>query len=562
MTVGTVHEIDQLVQAVEASQSEVFGDEVGKDLELSGGRLLVGMRLQLDDLSESNTVSKRRRTVAKGLRRLKEHDTLQVLARPLRTARQPPLDPFAQDLLKSDHIKDVAKKLALSKEELLDKMLLVLFDALFLAQSEEWTHRNVANAPADETYELARYWSLGQNVGKNPIFDGMCSMCGALLYGVQNKSSALSNKCSGPPCNRDGAAIARKDGAPDTEAQPPFLLRYSPQLFAKEAPEMFSHDPQTNRLCIQPGMPEPWIRPSHPTIAKDDPNTWLYCTECRHRWFRKAGEKQEWHVPFRDKASQNWLKQTYRRGTDKETRDVPAPELEEEPPSLLPSDAESVATDDTDMPRDDDNEEEEEDWIPEIPTDVPPRPSVQEYQAMWDSRKAWHARAVRGPFSRDNLVPCPEPQLWQDCPYVPFDELKKHRGAVTLISVPPTEQLGTSITRERPTALCPQYWWSPFSTLGAIADFEHDGFDSQQDLRQSYWYYTRRAGQGSRVSHMGAAARQQQGVVILRDCLRILLSILLSAYGPIQERSARRVPPSPHSGNATGESQCKGRLSG
>jgi len=419
MSLGTVHEIEQIAQAVEASRSEVFGDEVGEDLELSSGKLLIGMRLQLDDLSESRSVRKRRRTVAKGLRELKENDALQVLARPLRTVRQPPLDPFAQDLLRSDHIKDVAKKLALSKEKLLDKMLLVLFDALFLAQSEEWTQRKVANAPADETYELARWWALGQNVGKNAIFDGMCSMCGALLYGVQNKSSALSNKCSGPPCNRDGTAVTRQDGAPDTEAQPPFLLRYSPQLFAKEAPEMFSYDAATNRLCIQPGMPEPWIRPSHPNIPKDDPNTWLYCTECRQRWFRKVGEKQQSHVPFRDKASQNWLKQTYRRGTEKETVDVPAHELEEEPPSLLPSDSESKATDDEEMPGD-----EEEEWTPEMPTDAPARPSVEEYQAMWDSRKAWHARAVRGPFSRDNLVPCPEPQLWQDCPYVPFDELK------------------------------------------------------------------------------------------------------------------------------------------
>ena len=37
------------------------------------------------------------------------------------------------------------------------------------------------------------------------------------------------------------------------------------------------------------------------------------------------------------------------------------------------------------MPRNDgDEEEDKEEWTPEIPTVVPPRPSVQKYQAMWD----------------------------------------------------------------------------------------------------------------------------------------------------------------------------------
>ena len=58
-----------------------------------------------------------------------------------------------------------------------------------------------------------------------------------------------------------------------------------------------------------------------------------------------------------------------------------------------------------------------------MPADVPMRPSVEEYQKRWDLLKAWHARVVPGEFSRENLVPIPEPQLWQDCPYVPFDKL-------------------------------------------------------------------------------------------------------------------------------------------
>ena len=192
---------------------------------------------------------------------------------------------------------------------------------------------------------------------------------------------------------------------------------------------MFSHDPETNRLSLQEGMAEPWIRPTHTRIPQNDPNTWLYCTDCRQRWFPRKGEKPQAHIPFRDKASQNWLKQTYRRGTEKEEVDgsEAEPELE---PSRLPSPAGSEAADEDHEKQEEDNDEEElaeateEDWAPEVPTDAPSRPTLEEYQRRWDARKAWHARPVEGAFSRDNLVPRPDPQLWQDCPYVPFDELK------------------------------------------------------------------------------------------------------------------------------------------
>ena len=327
VTLASREDITKIARAVEASRSKVFGDEIGTDCALSNGVLLAGTRVQLDHLSRSNRAHVRRKVVATHLRSLLEGDQLDVLLRPMETARQPPLDEFAQELFRcrrnGTDINHVAEKLDLSKRQLLDRMLLVLHDALFLELSEEWTKKKFANVPADETYELARWWALGQNVGKKPLLDGICSMCGALLYGVQNKSSAGSNKSSGPPCDRDGKPVTRQDGSPDTEAQPPFLLRYSPQLFAKEAPEMFVHDTATNRLCLREGMAEPWIRPSHPSIPQDDPNTWLYCSDCRQRWFRRKGEKPQSHIPFRDKASRNWLKQTYRRGAEKEEVEVP-----------------------------------------------------------------------------------------------------------------------------------------------------------------------------------------------------------------------------------------------
>ena len=91
-----------------------------------------------------------------------------------------------------------------------------------------------------------------------------------------------------------------------------------------------------------------------------------------------------------------------RRGEE----DIPEKEPEGEP-SQVPSPQET---------EDEEVDAEEEEWVPELPAEAPQRPSVEEYQTRWDARKAWHARCVPGELSRDNLVPKPEPQLWQNCP--------------------------------------------------------------------------------------------------------------------------------------------------
>ena len=64
-------------------------------------------------------------------------------------------------------------------------------------------------------------------------------MCGCLLHGYTGGNS-IANTCYGPPVSRDGRILVNAAGEPETDAQPPFLLRYSPQLFAKESkPQIF-----------------------------------------------------------------------------------------------------------------------------------------------------------------------------------------------------------------------------------------------------------------------------------------------------------------------------------
>jgi len=150
--------------------------------------------------------------------------------------------------------------------------LLVLHDALLQTQAERWTTEGVANLEHDDTYVLARWFLRGQDVGRKPIFQGMCAYCGAWLHGDQNQNSALSNKTTGPPVGREGQKRFTPEGEPDTHSQPPCLLRYSPSFFAEEAPELFAHDADTNRLVLKPAFDStgaeiekqpPWIRPPH-----------------------------------------------------------------------------------------------------------------------------------------------------------------------------------------------------------------------------------------------------------------------------------------------------------
>ena len=70
---------------------------------------------------------------------------------------------------------------SLSQGQLLDRMLLSLWDALFLDMCGEWTRKGVSNLSAEDTVDLASWYMLGQGVGSHAIFDHICAFCGACL---------------------------------------------------------------------------------------------------------------------------------------------------------------------------------------------------------------------------------------------------------------------------------------------------------------------------------------------------------------------------------------------
>ena len=117
-------------------------------------------------------------------------------------------------------------------------------------------------------------------------------------------------------------------------------------------------------------------------------------------------------------------------------------EPEQEPGDELPSQglgAENIDDDALEEPLEEDAEEEVEE--PEPPEQWP---SLEEYQRKWDRLFNEHGAVNPGAFSRDNLVPEPIPQLWQDCPYVPSVALMSDEAQARLSRCRPISGLQTA----------------------------------------------------------------------------------------------------------------------
>jgi hypothetical protein len=335
-------------------------------------------------------------------------------------------------------IQEIAVAKGYTKEEILDRMLPPLHDALLLRMSEKWSKDDVSNMHSCEIYEVARWWLAGMNVGSAAIFDGICAQCGSLLHGALHVDDASSNKCCAPPCNRDGVALPLlPDGSPQVNAQPPFVLRYSPSFLGRSdsAPAWFVHSKGTNRLSLRQGVHSPWIRAE---IKAGEQAVWLFCDDCKDRC---SGKRTHSHIPYRDKASQNWIRPLRRvrkepRPAPKETpaANIPEPrpperddkepdvgEIDSEGEALgdVPADVDATADGGAVAACDDEDDLDEVErvgafaargYVPKCINVAPGQEkTLEEYKSGWDEKLASHSKGVAGEFCRDNLVPKPIP---------------------------------------------------------------------------------------------------------------------------------------------------------
>ena len=143
-------EVEQLARAIENCDTKIC-DEVG-----AGSRIPVGARLVVE--VQGTSLATRREHVAELVRSLEVGTPLDVKMRPFNTtARKPLLDPFGRAILKNPEM-TVRELLADGTiEEIRDKLLLCLWDALFLSASEQWTKDGVSNTTASEAKELGMW---------------------------------------------------------------------------------------------------------------------------------------------------------------------------------------------------------------------------------------------------------------------------------------------------------------------------------------------------------------------------------------------------------------------
>ena len=441
--------IAKIAAAVEDNEKDghegVVGENVGDPYDENITMIPAGARVEAA-ISSKRPRSKvaRRKEYAGAIRRLCRPEInrrIRVKMRPLGSKLAMDLDDFGQEMAAGTPAAALAAKFcseAASTQEVLDRMLLVLYDALWLSACERWTARGVANLDHERTFLMAQGFLRGQAVGKRPLHDGMCACCGALLHGVQNDHSALSNKCNGPPIDVRGQEKLTTEGAEDTEAQPPFLLSYSPALFAREIPAIFEYDPDMNCLSLKEGVQKPWVRPKHGR-QKEGKRTWLYCCECRDRYCPAKGSRQHGHVPYRDQSSQKKMKPEYKRERcNKVMPDTEAPDLGEqdvqEVGAMDPKDMEdavdALATLAAATELQPEAQEHEHapaaSEIAALQTSVAwtPFPTLDEYRSKWEVERAKHVKVVPGEFGPSNLIPEPKPELMQDVPWVPFHLLK------------------------------------------------------------------------------------------------------------------------------------------
>ena len=101
----------------------VFADEVG-----SGCKLPAGSRIRLEGDPQTREAEASQLEASTS-------EWLHVLKRPFGTSCAPPVDDFCKQLF-AKPVGTLAAEQSLDKAEMLDRMLLCVFDALWLAQSE------------------------------------------------------------------------------------------------------------------------------------------------------------------------------------------------------------------------------------------------------------------------------------------------------------------------------------------------------------------------------------------------------------------------------------------
>ena len=387
---------------------------------------------QQDECTERQAKRQHYIDQVKAIAESKTDNNLWFCTRPFGTSLEPPLAAESKALvkIKKGGLQQFAENKSLSQQDIFSHIALFLWDTLFFNECVEWTNHGHANLDAPRTKMLADAFMKGQRTSETPLADGICAFCGALLHGTLKENG--SNKEAGKPVDHNAKEL---EGADAVNAQPPFLLRYSPKLIAEEVQEVFKHDPETNRLSLQDESFRPWIRTMDDRVRgkASKENTWLYCKGCHATRLSKKSSRNNW-IAFRDKAAQHNLKpeDPYRMGPAGRTR--ASADGNDAEPGVAESDDEANSGPPTAAPE---GGAESSSAAGACPSAAAKFLTIQDYQQKWRLERKRHLTGPGGNFDVTNLVPQPKEQLMQDVPWVPFHRLLSIEAQTRLSIVKP-----------------------------------------------------------------------------------------------------------------------------
>eukprot|EP00665_Eupelagonemidae_sp_cell47_P009565 gene9565-7778_t len=293
-------------------------------------------------------------------------------------------------------------------KEVLVAWAIVMMDG----KAQEWHEKRKAWMPARDAVELARWYIAGLEIGKQPLAAGLCKV----VHNVQ--------------CSELPDVLLHDD-------QPPFFLRWSPDMFAAHCPGLgdqgdnrastestescvcpshFDYGPASNAARLRKGCdqaPAPITNSGH-RLRSVTGNYPPQVLGCEPPWLLRAGVATRLctraRQPGTDKLDGHWH---YRRPQPRHPSNVHEKHLADREWAgaaqrhLCPRDAESAAAD----------------------ASLPPAPGAAfkfcdeanlARQRAWAHDKARLSRVVRGKFGRGNLPP-----KWQNAPGVPSDVIRR-----------------------------------------------------------------------------------------------------------------------------------------
>ena len=154
-----------LADAIRAGSEGVLSQDVCSDDDPSKVLIPLGARIDLPNCIQRPRAKRARRdqlaAYVERLARPEANRQVRVFMWPLGSHLAPPiLDDLGRAILGKQKLPDIARLWrpeALRQEDLVDRMLLLLWRALFRASSMKWTKQGVANLGPRRTQELARW---------------------------------------------------------------------------------------------------------------------------------------------------------------------------------------------------------------------------------------------------------------------------------------------------------------------------------------------------------------------------------------------------------------------